>query len=97
MSAGKLENLSAGEINKYVYCPLQWYYTRVYGEAELRARYRELHPERHGENPHFRRGRDFHGKYAKREAARRVWRGLLAAAALIVCVLVCYYVFRQRG
>ena len=30
------ETISAHEINKYDYCPYQWYYERLYGRAELR-------------------------------------------------------------
>ena len=33
------ETISAHEINKYDYCPYQWYYERLYGRAELRRLY----------------------------------------------------------
>ena len=28
------ETISAHEINKYDYCPYQWYYERLYGRAD---------------------------------------------------------------
>lgn len=28
--------ISASEINRYTYCPYQWYYERIYGTKELR-------------------------------------------------------------
>ena len=30
------KTISAGEINKFVYCPYQWYYQRLYGNKKLR-------------------------------------------------------------
>ena len=29
------KTISAGEINKFVYCPYQWYYQRLYGNKNL--------------------------------------------------------------
>jgi len=83
------EYISAGEVNKYCYCPKQWYYTRVFGEKELRARYKELYPERTGQNQSFARGRDFHEKYAGREKTRRVlrWMIVLVTMCIIVCIV----------
>ena len=30
------ETISANEINKFAYCPYQWYYERLYGRKKLR-------------------------------------------------------------
>ena len=30
------QTISANEINKFAYCPYQWYYERLYGRNELR-------------------------------------------------------------
>ena len=30
------ETVSANEINKFAYCPYQWYYERLYGRKKLR-------------------------------------------------------------
>ena len=31
----KSENISASEINKFIYCPYQWYYERFYGQKKI--------------------------------------------------------------
>ncbi|MGL4738762.1 MAG: hypothetical protein ACRCW2_15015 [Cellulosilyticaceae bacterium] len=36
------ERISANEINRFSYCPYQWYYKRTYGNAELTKRYKAL-------------------------------------------------------
>ena len=41
------ETISAHEINKYDYCPYQWYYERLYGRAELRRLYAERNARLH--------------------------------------------------
>jgi len=35
------ETLSAHELNKYTYCPYQWYYEKTYGRTELRRMRKE--------------------------------------------------------
>lgn len=35
------KTISAHELNKYAYCPYQWYYERFYGRKELRQLYQE--------------------------------------------------------
>ncbi|MEA4815429.1 MAG: hypothetical protein VB120_01005 [Lachnospiraceae bacterium] len=32
----KKESISANEINKFTYCPYQWYYEKIYGRKEIR-------------------------------------------------------------
>ena len=86
---------SAGEINKYVYCPHQWYYQRIHGATELRALRRELYPKSTELNSqtarNFKRGRDFHDSYQRRETARRLLGRILAAAAIVLIVLAAFF------
>ena len=35
------KTLSAHELNKFSYCPYQWYYEKMYGRKELRRLYQE--------------------------------------------------------
>ena len=35
------KTISAHELNKYAYCPYQWYYERFYGRKELRQLYQD--------------------------------------------------------
>ena len=59
------KTISAHELNKYAYCPYQWYYERLYGRQELRKRYQERN-ERLGltdsMESRFRRGEAHHKK-----------------------------------
>ena len=32
----KKDTFSANEINKFTYCPYQWYYEKIYGRKEIR-------------------------------------------------------------
>ena len=53
------ETISAHEINKYDYCPYQWYYERLYGRAELRRLYTQRNARLHLEDSmsaNFRKG-----------------------------------------
>ena len=57
------ETISAHEINKYDYCPYQWYYERLYGRAELRRLYAERNARLHLEDSlsaNFRKGEGYH-------------------------------------
>ena len=57
------ETISAHEINKYDYCPYQWYYERLYGRAELRRLYTERNARLHLEDSmsaNFRKGEGYH-------------------------------------
>ncbi|MDE6182043.1 MAG: PD-(D/E)XK nuclease family protein, partial [Eubacteriales bacterium] len=35
------EKISANEINKYSFCPYQWYYERLYGAKYIREKQKE--------------------------------------------------------
>lgn len=63
-----IEIISASEINRYTYCPYQWYYEKLYGNAELRRLYRE-HCEELGIEQtaagNFRKGLQYHQQYGK--------------------------------
>ncbi|MCL2406326.1 MAG: hypothetical protein FWC95_00200 [Defluviitaleaceae bacterium] len=79
------ETISATEINKFVYCPKQWYYIRIHGEKALREMYREMFPERaHKTNESFVKGNAFHENFMRREKARILKRRLLIFAALVI-------------
>ena len=57
------KTISAHELNKYAYCPYQWYYERLYGRKELRRLYQERN-QRLGltdsMESRFRRGEAYH-------------------------------------
>jgi len=85
--------ISAHEVNKFTYCPHQWYYERAYGAKALRTAYRERN-ERLGledaTGANLSRGLAYHAGFS----ARKRWSWalvLLALAAVAVCFL------RMRG
>lgn len=83
----KKKNTSAGEINKFTYCPHQWYYERVYGQKALREMYRLMNPDTAKavlENPNIKRGRKFHRRY---ETAVKIKLALRVCAALLAFLL----------
>ena len=81
------ETISAHEINKYDYCPYQWYYERLYGRAELRRLYTQRNARLHLEDSmsaNFRKGEGYHQRsYFLLRLRRMAWKiaVLLLAAA----------------
>lgn len=74
------KTISAHELNKYAYCPYQWYYERLYGRKELRKRYQERN-ERLGltdsMESRFRRGEEYHKKSYFLLRVKRIFRRLM--------------------
>jgi len=90
--------ISANEINKYMYCPYQWYYERQYGAAHLRRLYKERN-EKLGLSDtvmsNFKSGLDYHANY-KQDRGFGSW---LVKALIVIAVLagilcgVLYYLY----
>lgn len=79
--------ISASELNRYSYCPYQWYYERLYGMKELRRLYQERN-ERLGLTDkaagNFTRGLEHH-----RKSYRRLrWRARLRRFAAVLVILI---------
>lgn len=78
--------ISAHELNKFAYCPYQWYYERLYGRKELRRQYQERN-ERLALEDHlcsnFKRGEDFHKQsYFNLRLRRILWKLALLVLAV---------------
>lgn len=78
--------ISANEINKFSYCPYQWYYERVYGSKELRRLKNELNKElgisdKRTEN--FSRGNKHHDAIYRRYKLK-----VLFIKIVILCVVL---------
>lgn len=74
------KTISAHELNKYAYCPYQWYYERLYGRKELRRLYQERNARlslEDGLQSRFVRGERFHRRSYQRLRWRRRARKLL--------------------
>ncbi len=79
-----VSTISASDINKFVYCPYQWYYEQLYGTKQLRQLYRARN-EALGLTDthlsHLNKGTAYHASY---NLQRRwpIWR-------LLLCALLC--------
>ena len=92
------KTISAHELNKYAYCPYQWYYERLYGRKELRRRYQERNERLHLENhlqSRFVEGEAYHRRsYRLLKWRRRAWKLLLL---LFVAAAIAGYLFIRYG
>ncbi len=90
------ETLSPHELNKFSYCPHQWYYEKVYGSKELR-RLRKLYLEEQGvqndpTQSNFVRGEQFHQKkYRFLYLRHRILQMLMWIVLLAIMVYGAYY------
>ncbi len=85
--------ISASEVNKFVYCPYQWYYERLYGTKQLRALYNERNKELGLDDPtmsNFNKGLKFHKEYKLSPSISTVFAGLLAIALIIAVYVVIF-------
>ena len=96
------EFISANEINKFLYCPYQWYYDRLYGTIHIRNLYKERNQE-HGLDDtvyrNFNKAHDYHDSYnsdssASSGAGLRMFRRIAILIAVIAGV-VCGYLFHH--
>ncbi|MCJ7856687.1 hypothetical protein MUJ63_10360 [Lachnospiraceae bacterium NSJ-143] len=81
--------ITANEINKFCYCPYQWYYERLYGRKELSR----LAAERNAELgltdkrlSNFNSGLEYH-------SGIRFRRGLGIGAAIVLVVFILFVLF----
>lgn len=63
--------ISANEVNRYVYCPYQWYYGRIYGQKMLKEKYQALDRKTSGHEANFKKGLRFHENYYKKYRLKR--------------------------
>ena len=79
------ETLSAHELNKYTYCPYQWYYEKTYGRTEL-SRMRKEYLE-DSTTANFVRGEAFHRKLYRQYRLRQIlWKILILAVFVLILV-----------
>ena len=91
--------ISASELNRYSYCPYQWYYERLYGMKELRRLYQERN-ERLGLTDkaagNFTRGLEHHRKsYRRLRWSTRLRRFAAVLVTLILLGLTGYFWVRD--
>ncbi len=90
--------LSAHELNKYDYCPYQWYYERLYGRKELRRLYQERNERLQLEDSlmsQFRKGEEYHrNSYVWLKCRRMLWKIVLL---LFVTAMIVGYLWIRYG
>ena len=81
--------VTANEINKYCYCPYQWYYERLYGRKELRKLAAERN-ERLGIKDsrlsNFASGLEYHSNVKFRTV--NILKLILTLAVFVVLILI---------
>lgn len=89
--------LSASEVNRFCYCPYQWYYERLYGHGEIQALYKERNRAlrlKDSTRSVFAKGNEFHenymsqySRYSTRPKLGRFIAALVLAAFLLAIIL----------
>lgn len=85
------KTITANEINKFCYCPYQWYYERYYGRNELRRLSREKHEEigtNNNTESNFDRGNKHHDKIYLLYKLKITIIKILVVAAMILAIYV---------
>ena len=78
--------ISANEVNRYIYCPYQWYYGRVYGQKTLKEKYKALERKTSGHEANFKKGLRFHEDYYKKYRMKR--RIECVVVIIFICLLI---------
>lgn len=89
------KEITANEINKYVYCPYQWYYERVYGSSYLREQKSLLNEDKgynYNERSAFEKGRKFHKYYKIKEIIATAVK-IIILIAVVIGVAYAYFRF----
>lgn len=86
------EKISASEINKYTFCPYQWYYERLYGSKYIRKKYNERNDALNLKDAtlsNFTRGINFHNNYRlKRKIISIIKVMILLIIFIIILILL---------
>lgn len=80
--------ISANEVNRFVYCPYQWYYSRYYGQKALKEKYKALKNKNSQVESNFKKGLRFHKKYYLHYRAQKFIRWVSIIIAIVVIGLV---------
>lgn len=79
--------ISANEINRFIYCPYQWYYKKTYGNKELTQQYKALTRPTSQHEHYFVKGMKHHSTYHRRYTLKK-------DIMIIVVIIVLFLVIR---
>lgn len=82
--------ISANEINRYMYCPYQWYYKRHYGNKALQEQYKALGLSSSNHENYYTKGMKHHTHYHQAYRMKRLLQGVLIVVifALILRMVI---------
>ena len=95
----KQNYISASEINKFIYCPYQWYYERTYGrrfileqknknkKLKLRVKHNKNFNTKRNLDNNFLRGNKFHREFRKKYTRARNKKIILFLLSLVIFFL----------
>ncbi len=78
--------ISANEINRFVYCPYQWYYKKTYGESNLSKQYKAMHQTHSGHESFYAKGTQYHHQYHRRYQLNKILIGIVIVLILATIV-----------
>lgn len=83
--------ISASEINRFTYCPYQWYYNRIYGQKTLNEKKATVVVKKTlPKESNFKRGLRFHEAYYRSYQIRKRIEYLIIIVLIIL--LIWWYV-----
>lgn len=89
----KNKSISANEINKYTYCPYQWYYEKIYGAGELQRMHKELSEKMGYKNTlesNFVKGNHFHQNYLVKNKKRKLIKFIIFILIIVIVFILMY-------
>ncbi|OON99593.1 MAG: hypothetical protein ATN35_11815 [Epulopiscium sp. Nele67-Bin004] len=84
------KRISASEVNKFTYCPYQWYYGRKYGASNLlriAKQHKNIDTVQKQTN-NFERGNKFHSDYHHKYKHEQVKRTIIIIIAVIIVMIL---------
>ena len=96
--------ISASEVNRYTYCPYQWYYERYYGRSKLlqlakaKRATESIAPKKRASAQqknasHLARGRAYHAREYRNFKRKQKAVFFCLGVLLVFCVVLGYFVF----
>ena len=92
MPKKKNKLISANEINRFVYCPYQWYYKRKYTAKELNEKYKALNKGKSSAESLFEKGLKHHKKHYVRYRIKSFLTKALGSILIGACI---WYLFKS--
>lgn len=92
--------ISASEVNRYTYCPYQWYFERYYGRSKLfeLSKSKKVNGKQTAKAPaktresNFARGRAFHAQeYQSLKRKQKIVSILMVG--IILVMITCFFIF----